>query len=539
MPAKKKWKWAFMKIVSRLRKKGGFDVSKILAAAQATNSTAYIEVLFNEHSYSGARQLSEETVRDVERGRIADSHIIQDLARLLLTWAHKIGRRGRILFAEELVSKAERIFVWFADRLERMMKTLRSAFSFTGKSETPTFVISLQGLIESAKGYMLTLRGKHHLAIIKYRRALLLEYQLYKRNANDLKNMEVKKKVNQELGSGTCPSLALSHLHHAACLTALKKHTEACREAKQAVKYMQQCLSDHDIMEAKRYGNDADKTLATNTEFLQATVLYNYGVRLINTGKYADGVGELYLAYRISQEIYGERDRRTAKFKKYYIQARSKNHPGLGQYPVLRMQVEVPKLDIQPNVRAKSVFPSNAMFKIYSRNIEAAFLLPYSYTLNQSKIHVPIQKHVNPYEDKPIPSPSKKRMRRSKTGTFGRRSSSPSSPRRPETAGAVFNRGRSRSGSWGRTMSSTSSPRTPRRPSTGKKRRPSTAGTIYSGRRMYVKNRNPYLSPGPVPRTPVPIPVSRPRTSPSKMRRHKSPTRRKSARRPHTARRYK
>ena len=152
---KQRWKWAIREIiVNRVRKKGGFDVQKIIAAGRTMNNMSVIKEQIAQQNYQQAMDTAEIATVDVESGRISDNHLIQDLARVCINFGIRSAKKGRVRFGTEMVKKASRIFEWFADRLERMLKTLSSVFGFSKKSETPTFVLALESLITSAYGFL-------------------------------------------------------------------------------------------------------------------------------------------------------------------------------------------------------------------------------------------------------------------------------------------------------------------------------------------------------------------------------------------------
>ena len=164
-------------------------------------------------------------------GKVADNHLIMDMAKLCVKNGIIIAKKGRVRYAKTLIDKAQEINEWFADRILRMIKTLSSAFNFKQKSETPSYVISLEALIKNAYGFISTLFGKFEDASVKFREALQLEHRLFERNMKDFMGLPLEKKILSELGSGTHISMTLAHLHLAACFTSLREYQMARQEA--------------------------------------------------------------------------------------------------------------------------------------------------------------------------------------------------------------------------------------------------------------------------------------------------------------------
>ena len=194
MTPAEKWKWAMKRVIQQLRNRKKIDISKLLASARTTHNINYIEELFESQEFQEARNVVDYTVKDIVMGKVADNHLIMDMAKLCVKNGIIIAKKGRIRYAKTLIDKAQEINEWFADRILRMIKTLSSAFNFKQKSETPSYVISLEALIKNAYGFISTLFGKFEDASVKFREALQLEHRLFERNMKDFMGLPLEKK---------------------------------------------------------------------------------------------------------------------------------------------------------------------------------------------------------------------------------------------------------------------------------------------------------------------------------------------------------
>ena len=503
---KQRWKWAIREIiVNRVRKKGGFDVQKIIAVVRTMNNMSVIKEQIAQQNYQQAMDTAEIATVDVESGRIADNHLIQDLARVCINFGIRSAKKGRVRFGTEMVKKASRIFEWFADRLERMLKTLSSVFGFSKKSETPTFVLALESLITSAYGFLDSQRGHFENAAKLQSAALKIERQIFQRNQRDFMSMDLSKKLCQDLGSGNNCSMALLHLHYASALTSMKEFYQAREEAHRAVKYMKACM-DKDLIQPE--STEIDSDVRQEAEYLYATACYNLGVGEVNIGKYAEGVGEFYRAYTLCKQLHGEGHARTRRFKQKYCMARKSKAPGLGQYPILSEHPErEPRQEKHQHHRhhryqfpshhthhhhgngASLLFPESTIFKAYSRTLESSFLLPYSYSLNQPKVHVPATPSTNSGKSSVLHNPFRRRL-----SITNRPASNPASFR--ETRCSKKNR---RPSTASPSLQQNHSPlrNNPARPNTAQSlglhnRQLIAGGTIRSARKIYFR-QDPYM----------------------------------------------
>lgn len=180
-----KWKWAYRQVREQLNNRKKINIQKLMASARTTHNIKYVEQLFDSHEFAEARNVVDYTVKDIVTGKVADNHLIMDMAKLCVKNGIKIAKKGRIRYGKGLIDKARDIYAWFADRLLRMIKTLSAAFNFKKKSETPTYVIALDALIRNAYGFIDTLFGKFETACDKLKEAIQLEYKLFDRNAKD------------------------------------------------------------------------------------------------------------------------------------------------------------------------------------------------------------------------------------------------------------------------------------------------------------------------------------------------------------------
>eukprot|EP00943_MAST-04B_sp_MAST-4B-sp1_P009009 g9009.t1 len=380
-----KWKWAYRQVREQLNNRKKINIQKLMASARTTHNIKYVEQLFDSHEFAEARNVVDYTVKDIVTGKVADNHLIMDMAKLCVKNGIKIAKKGRIRYGKGLIDKARDIYAWFADRLLRMIKTLSAAFNFKKKSETPTYVIALDALIRNAYGFIDTLFGKFETACDKLKEAIQLEYKLFDRNAKDFIVWSFEKKIGSEIGDGTYVSMALGHLHLAACFTSLKKYQMARQEAKHAVNYLIEIQKDTDFIEASTSNQRDVQKKISDVKYMYAVALYNFGVGEMNTKRYTKGVGEMYKAYVVAVEAVGEHHENAIRLKKLYLKARKQSYPGLGRYPILDDPVEVPKHREQLQTD-KSCFPSGLYYKAFSRCIEATYLLPYSYRLTHGAI---------------------------------------------------------------------------------------------------------------------------------------------------------
>jgi hypothetical protein len=380
MTPAEKWKWAMKQVIQQLRNRKKIDISKLLASARTTHNIKYIEELFESQEFQEARNVVDYTVKDIVMGKVADNHLIMDMAKLCVKNGIIIAKKGRVRYAKTLIDKAQEINEWFADRILRMIKTLSSAFNFTQKSETPSYVISLEALIKNAYGFIGTLFGKFEDASVKFRDALQLEHKLFERNMKDFMGLPLEKKFLPELGSGTHISMAFAHLHLAACFTSLREYQMARQEAKQAVNFMVEIQKDSEYKKATLSNQYDVQKKISDVKYTYAVALYNFGVGEMNLKHFSKGVGLMYKAYVVSQEALGENHRNTSKLKSLYIKARKKSYPGLGRYPSFD-EPEKEHARYESKQIEKSCFPSGLYFKAFSRCIDSTYLLPYSYRL--------------------------------------------------------------------------------------------------------------------------------------------------------------
>ena len=374
MSAAEKWKWAKGEVLQQIRNRKKIDIKKLMASAKATHNIKHIQVLFETHEFEEARGVVDNNVKEILAGKVADNYLIMDMAKLCVRFGLSSAKKGRIRYGRVLIDKAQQIYEWFADRLERMIKTLSSAFNFQKKSETPTYVISLDALIRNAYGFIETSFGRFENACNMFRRALHLEFMIFDRNMKDFMGLSPEKKFESEIGKGTRLSMTLAHLHLAACLTSLKQYQQARQEAKQAVKYMVESVKDPDA----RQRNEEIK-------HLYAVALYNFGIGEMNLKRYSKGVGEMYRAYKVSAEALGEDDERTRKLKSLYLRARRKPYPGLSRYPILNEPTNNTMYYEGVQVE-KTCFPSGLFYKAFASCIESTYLLPYSYRLTHGTV---------------------------------------------------------------------------------------------------------------------------------------------------------
>ena len=95
-----------------------------MASAKATHNIKNIQVLFETHEFEEARSVVDNNVNDILAGKVADNHLIMDMAKLCVRFGLSTAKKGRIRFGRVLIDKAQQIYEWFADRLKRMIKTL-------------------------------------------------------------------------------------------------------------------------------------------------------------------------------------------------------------------------------------------------------------------------------------------------------------------------------------------------------------------------------------------------------------------------------
>ena len=124
MTPAEKWKWAMKRVIQQLRNRKKIDISKLLASARTTHNINYIEELFESQEFQEARNVVDYTVKDIVMGKVADNHLIMDMAKLCVKNGIIIAKKGRIRYAKTLIDKAQEINEWFADRILRMIKTL-------------------------------------------------------------------------------------------------------------------------------------------------------------------------------------------------------------------------------------------------------------------------------------------------------------------------------------------------------------------------------------------------------------------------------
>jgi len=385
MTVARKWKWAYRQVKEQLNNRKKINIKRLMASARTTHNIKYIEQLFDSYEYGEARNVVNYTVEDIVAGKVADNHLIMDMAKLCVKNGIRIAKKGRIRYGKGLVDKARDIYTWFADRLVRMIKTLSAAFNFKKKSETPTYVIALDALIRNAYGFIDTLFGKFETAGDKFKEAIQLEYKLFDRNANDFMGLPLEKKICSEIGAGTHVSIALAHLHLAACFTSLNKYHMARQEAKHAVNFMIEIQKDTDFIQASKSNQRDVQKKISDLKYIHATALYNFGVGEMNAKHYTKGVGEMYKAYVVAVEAVGEHHVNAIRLKKLYLKARKQSYPGLGRYPILDDPVEISKGREKLQID-KSCFPSGLYYKAFSRCIEATYLLPYSYRLTHGAV---------------------------------------------------------------------------------------------------------------------------------------------------------
>ena len=374
MPAAEKWKWAKRELLQQIRNRKNINIKKLMASARTTHSIRHVRTLFETHEYAEARSVVDNNVKDILTGKVADNHLIMDMAKVCVEFGLSTAKKGRIRYGRALIDKAQDIYEWFADRLERMIKTLSSAFNFQKKSETPTYVISLDALIKNAYGFIETSFGRFENACTMFRQALQLEYKIFDRQMKDFMGLSPDKRFQSEIGKGTRLSMTLAHLHLAACLTSLRKYQQARQEAKQAVKYMVESVKDPDAHQRN-----------AEIKYLYAVALYNFGIGEMNLKRYSKGVGEMYRAYIVAAEALGEGDERTRKLKTLYSSARKNPYPGLSRYPILKKPL-VDNIHHEGLQVDKTCFPSGLFYKAFATCIESTYLLPYSYRLTHGTV---------------------------------------------------------------------------------------------------------------------------------------------------------
>ena len=96
MTPAEKWKWAMKRVIQQLRNRKKIDISKLLASARTTHNINYIEELFESQEFQEARNVVDYTVKDIVMGKVADNHLIMDMAKLCVKYGIIIAKKGLV-----------------------------------------------------------------------------------------------------------------------------------------------------------------------------------------------------------------------------------------------------------------------------------------------------------------------------------------------------------------------------------------------------------------------------------------------------------